>query len=112
MIAAGVIEPVIAHDKVSVKLSLPQRSVHSGGRLFHHWLNAGAIEVPSRQCQSQHPLDIVTAASSAMSLWFTGQRQAEPSGALCGEPPIGTSLTLKIGPETLIRLGVGHPLKR
>jgi hypothetical protein len=47
-----------------------------------------------------------------MSLWFTGQRQAEPSGALRSEPPIGTGLTLKIGPETLIRLGVGHPLKR
>jgi hypothetical protein len=30
LIAAGVIEPVIGHDKVSVKLSLPQRSVHSG----------------------------------------------------------------------------------
>jgi hypothetical protein len=30
MTAAGVIEPVIAHDKVSVKLSLPQRSLHSG----------------------------------------------------------------------------------
>src|SRR6516165_7514169 len=42
LIAAGVIEPVIAHDKVSVKLSLPQRSVHSGGWLFHHRLNAGA----------------------------------------------------------------------
>ena len=120
MIAAGVIEPVIAHDKVSVKLSLPQRSVHSGGWLFHHRLNAGAMKDPSRQCQSQepskclssHPLDIVTAAPGAMSLWFTGQRQAEPSGALRGEPPIGTGLTLKIGPETLIRLGVGHPLKR
>jgi hypothetical protein len=82
LIAAGVIEPVIAHDKVSVMLSLPQRSVHSGGWLFHHWLNAGAMEVPSRQCQSQepgkslssHPSDIVTAASSAMSLRFTGQR--------------------------------------
>ena len=49
MIAAGVIEPVIAHDKVSVKLSLPQRSVHSGGWLFHHQLNSGAMEVPSRQ---------------------------------------------------------------
>jgi hypothetical protein len=110
LIAAGVIEPVIAHDKVSVKVSLPQRSVHSGGWLFHHRLNAGAMEVP--QCQSQHPLDVVTAASSAMSLWFTGQRQAEPSGALRGEPPIGTSLTLKIGLETLIRLGLGHPLKR
>jgi hypothetical protein len=102
MTAAGVIEPVTAHDKVSVKLSLPQRSVHSGGWLFHHRLNAGAMEVPSRQCQSQetskclssHPLDIVTEASSAMSLWFTGQRQAEPSGALRGEPPIGTGLTL------------------
>jgi hypothetical protein len=47
-----------------------------------------------------------------MSLWFTGQRQAEPSGALRGEPPTGTGLTLKIGPETLIRLGLGHPLKR
>src|SRR6516165_351265 len=94
LIAAGVIEPVIAHDKVSVMLSLPQRSVHSGRWLFHHRLNAGAIEVSSRQCQSQepskclssHPLDIVTAASGAMSLWFTGQRQAEPSGALRGWP--------------------------
>src|SRR6516165_9235517 len=47
LIAAGVIEPVIAHDKVSVMLSLPQRSVHSGGWLFHHRLNAGAM--PSRQ---------------------------------------------------------------
>jgi hypothetical protein len=89
-----------------------------GGWLFHHRLNAGAIEVPSRQCQSQqpskclssHPLDIVTAASSAMSLWFTGQRQAEPSCALRGEPPIGTGLTLKVGLETLVRLDLGHPL--
>jgi hypothetical protein len=62
----------------------------------------GAMEVPSRQCQSQepskclssHPLEIVTEASCATSLWFTGQRQAEPSGALRGEPPIGTGLTL------------------
>ena len=43
MTGAGVIEPVIAHDKVSVKLSLPQRSVHRGGWLFHHRLNAGAM---------------------------------------------------------------------
>jgi hypothetical protein len=120
MTAAGVIEPVIAHDKVSVKLSLPQRSVHGGGWLFHHRLNAGAMEVLSRQCQPQEPskclssapLDIVTAASSAMSLWFTGQRQAQPSGALRGEPPIGAGLALKVGLETLIRLGLGHPLKR
>jgi hypothetical protein len=45
-------------------------------------------------------------------LWFTGQRQAEPPRALRGEPPIGTGLTLKVGLETLIRLGLGHPLKR
>ena len=53
MTGAGVIEPVIAHDKVFVELSLPQRSVHSGGWLFHHRLNAGAMEVPSRRCQSK-----------------------------------------------------------
>jgi hypothetical protein len=47
-----------------------------------------------------------------MSLWFAGQRQAEPSGALRGEPPIGASLTLKVGLETWISLGVSHPLKR
>jgi hypothetical protein len=48
MTAAGVIEPVTAHDKVSVKLSLPQRSVHSGGWLFHHRLSASSMKVPSR----------------------------------------------------------------
>jgi hypothetical protein len=53
LIAAGVIEPVIAHDKVSVKLSLPQRSLHSGGWLFHHRLNASAKKVLSRQALSQ-----------------------------------------------------------
>ena len=58
------------------------------------------------------PLDILTAASSVISLWFTGQRQAKPSGALRGEPPIGAGLTLKVSLETLIRLGLGHPLKR
>ena len=114
MIAAGVIEPVIAHDKVSVKLSLPQRSVHSGGWFFQHQLNAGAwsFRPGGARVLSSHPLDIVMAASSATSLWFTGQRQAEPSGALRGEPPIGTGLTLKVGLETLIRLGLCHPLKR
>jgi hypothetical protein len=36
MTGAGVIEPVIAHDKVFVLLSLPQRSMHCGRWLFHH----------------------------------------------------------------------------
>jgi len=117
LIAAGVIEPVIAHDKVWVKLSLPQRSVHSGGWLFHHRLNVGTMEVPSQQCQSREPskrtpLVIATAVSGDMPLWFARQRQAEPSGALRGEPPMGTRLTLKVGLETLIGLGLGHPLKR
>jgi len=40
MTAAGVIEPVIAHDKVFVELSLPQRSVHCRGWFFHYWLRA------------------------------------------------------------------------
>jgi hypothetical protein len=51
LIARGGIEPVIAYDKTSVKLSLPQRSVHYGGWFFHHQLSAGARKVPSRECR-------------------------------------------------------------
>jgi hypothetical protein len=49
LIAAGGIEPVIAHDKVFILLSLTQRFVHYGRWLFHHRLNAGAMKVLSRQ---------------------------------------------------------------
>jgi hypothetical protein len=46
MTAAGAIDPVIAHEKVFIELSLPQRSMHRGGWLFHHQLSAGAMKVP------------------------------------------------------------------
>src|ERR1700751_2144320 len=96
--AAGIFHrSAVFSRRTSVLLHLTIRSPESDGPSESYLKRAiQPVQPASFQIDPIHAvmevvLDIVTEASSAMSLWFTGQR-AEPSGALRGEPPIGTGL--------------------
>ena len=109
MIAAGVIEPVIAHDKVSVKLSLPQRSVHGGGWLFNHRSNARAMKVSSRQTTPRSSSVLIIYLGVGATAATTARLYRLPSGIECRKNVIGMVLDSEVSDRTLFRRGNDRP---
>jgi hypothetical protein len=110
MTAAGAIDPVIAHEKVFIKLSLPQRSMHRGGWLFHHQLSAGAMKVPRWQEESRHIVDGATlCARSSASPKYHCSKEIPP----CGEVSCTLILTgtLQSAEEEVRRRREGRPIQ-